>query len=346
MKKFKLIVLAITIVLLFSPTNFSEKPDSNIQEKAKIQNVETVNSSQIITLELNGDLVEVVEDSSQVAIPREFKINQNVYLVPNGIGGYYINDYVRQPALYFLFAVFILTVLFVSGKGGLGAIFGMFFSFLVIFKLILPLIISGFSPILSTLLGTIFIVPVNFVSSHGLKGKTLYAALSTIFTLVIASIVGVFFTKIANISGTASEEVSFLSLQLSENINFHGLFLSGLIISILGVLDDVTISQASIVIELSKKTKSRLEVFRSAMTVGKDHIASLVNTLILVYAGASLPLMMLFLDNSQTINSVINNEFLAEEILQTLVGSIALVLAVPITTFIAVLKIKQSDKKQ
>ena len=122
-----------------------------------------------------------------------------------------------------------------------------------------------------------------------------------------------------------------------DRIDFQGLLLAGILISMLGVLDDISVSQASVVQELegAKKNISFVELYRRTMNVGKDHIASMVNTLVLVYAGASIPLLLLFIDHSHTFWEVLNYEFVAKEIIQTLVGSIGLILTVPVTTFIA-----------
>lgn len=339
MKKISQILIAfISAVLLFLPIQQFSGNNESIQY-GKVINILEFPEVTILDFQLpDGSIYQANEPKEHEAFQRNFKIGDQLQLIEFAPGEYYIGDFKRSTSLYFLFALFLVTVVLVAGKQGIGATFGMIFSFLVIFKLILPLILSGFSPVLAALAGITLMVPVNFATSHGFSQKTLIAAVSTILTLIFAALLGAIFTTLSSISGTSTEEVAFLSLNISENINFQGLFLAGLIISILGVLDDITISQASIVNQLSKRIQSRKEIFTSAMAVGRDHIASLVNTLILVYAGASLPLMLLFLDNSQTLGNVINNEFLAEEIIRTLVGSIALVLAVPITTFIALVK--------
>jgi uncharacterized membrane protein len=146
-----------------------------------------------------------------------------------------------------------------------------------------------------------------------------------------------FFVKFGHLTGLSSEEASFLKLETVQQIDFKGLLLAGMMIGLLGVLDDITIAQAAVVQQLldTNKKFSVFELYRRAMNVGRDHIASMVNTLVLVYAGASLPLLLLFLDFSQPLTQVMNYEFLAEEIIKTLLGSIALIMAVPITTLLA-----------
>lgn len=146
------------------------------------------------------------------------------------------------------------------------------------------------------------------------------------------------FISLGRLTGLSSEEAGMLLVQRSGNFDMKGLLLCGIIIGALGVLDDITISQASIVNELikgSEKPKGSV-IYKQAMNVGRDHISSMVNTLVLAYAGASLPLLLIFVDNPHPFSEIINYEFLAEEIIRTLVGSIGLILAVPITTLIAV----------
>ena len=199
------------------------------------------------------------------------------------------------------------------------------------------MILQGHSPVLVAILGSVLIIPLTFYPSHGVNRKTNIAIVSTFLTLVIAGLLASFFSDFTHLTGLASEESNFLKIGTAEQIDFQGLILAGILISILGILDDITISQASIVqqLKLAKPDIQFTELFGRALSVGRDHIASLVNTLILVYTGASLPLLLLFLDQSVGFQSIINLEFMAEEVVRTLIGSVALILAVPITTVLA-----------
>jgi len=164
------------------------------------------------------------------------------------------------------------------------------------------------------------------------------AVLGTFISLLITSGLAFVFVEKAKLTGFASEEASFLQASLPGVIKMKGLLLAGIMVGILGVLDDVTVSQAAIVEELRAISPEigRGKLFQKAMRVGRDHIASMINTLVLVYAGASLPLLLLFVDNSLTFKQVINYEIVADEVVRTLVASIGLMLAVPLTTFFAV----------
>jgi uncharacterized membrane protein len=177
---------------------------------------------------------------------------------------------------------------------------------------------------------------VSYFLSHGVNSKSIIAIIGTLGALVITGILAVVYGNMAGLSGLGSEEAGFL-LDALPRESFYKLLLAGVIIGSLGVLDDITISQASIVEEL-KKANHRLrtsDLFVSAMRVGHDHIASLVNTLVLVYAGSALPLLLLFLVSQIGYTDLLSYEALAEEIVRTLVASIGLVSAVPLTTLIA-----------
>ena len=168
--------------------------------------------------------------------------------------------------------------------------------------------------------------------------------MGTLIALIITGILSSVFVEAARLTGFASEEAGFLRVA-RQMINIKGLLLAGIIIGVLGILDDITISQSAIVFQLKEANKKLKfnELYKRAMNVGQDHISSMVNTLVLVYAGASLPLLLLFIDNPQPFFEVINYEIIADEIVRTLVGSIGLILAVPITTLIAALV---SNKKK
>ena len=252
---------------------------------------------------------------------------------------YYITDFSRTNYLYILFAIFAILSVFIAGVKGISSLIGLGASFLIIFKFILPFIDRGYEPVTITIIGSIFIVATTFYLSHGFNKKTSISVVGTIISLIITGLLALIFISKAKITGSASEELIFLQAMRPGEFNATGLLLSGIIIGTLGILDDITISQASIVQELKKANPdiSGQDLFIQTMSVGKDHIASLVNTLILVYTGSFLPLLLLLNNNPQPFSQVINYEIFAEEIIRTLVASIGLILAVPITTALATL---------
>lgn len=251
---------------------------------------------------------------------------------------FYIADYVRRNTLLWLFIIFAILAIAVGKVWGATSILGMAFSFLVIFKFILPQIISGANPVLIAIIGSVFIIPVTFYLSHGFNKKTHVAIIGTVIALIITGVLATVFVELSNLTGFASEEAGFLQFEKHGLINMKGLLLAGIIIGTLGILDDVTVSQSSIVFQLNEANKKLgfKKLYSQAMKVGHDHVSSMVNTLVLVYTGAAMPLLLLFINNPKPFSEVINYEIIADEIVRTLVGSIGLILAVPITTLLAV----------
>lgn len=250
---------------------------------------------------------------------------------------FYISDYMRRDSLIWLFIIFIALTIYIARWRGISSLIGMGLSFFVIFFYILPNILSGASPVQVAVIGSFIIVPLTFYFSHGFNKKTTVAVIGTIIALIITGLLANFFIQMAKLTGFASEEASFLQIAKQGAIDMKGLLLAGIIIGALGVLDDITISQSAIVFQL-KEANSKLkfeDLYKRAMNIGQDHISSMVNTLILVYTGATLPLLLLFINNPHPFSEIINYELIADEIIRTLVGSIGLILSVPITTFIA-----------
>jgi uncharacterized membrane protein len=288
-----------------------------------------------------GEQVQVVNDTVAVAKQSDYRVGDNVMVLRSvfydGEEVFYITDYVRRNSLIMLFGIFAVTAMVIGGKWGATSILGMIYSFVIIFKFILPRILTGDNAVIVAIIGSGLIIPVTFSLSHGFKIKTMIAGTSTVLTLILTGILAALAAEAAKLTGFASEEAIFLHYQLGEGINMKGLLLAGMIISSLGILDDITISQASVIAELKAANKKLgfKELFVRGMNVGRDHIASLINTLVLVYAGASLPLLLLFVNNPSPLSEVINIELIADEIVRTFVGSMALILAVPIATVLA-----------
>lgn len=260
---------------------------------------------------------------------------------------YFIADFVRKDGIYKLLLLFLVAVLVVAGWWGIRSLLGLGFSFLVIFGVILPLINQGWNPVLTAILGSGLIMVVTFYLSHGFTGKTHVALGGTLIALTFTGILAHVFTDLTRITGYGNEEAMFLEVMKKGAVNVQGLVLAGIIIGTLGVLDDITISQSAVVerLRFANPKFSKKQIFWQAMTVGRDHISSLVNTLVLVYAGGALPLLLLFVNSSQSFGTIINYEPIAEEIVRTLVGSIGLISAVPITTLMAAYIEFKTDKK-
>jgi uncharacterized membrane protein len=245
----------------------------------------------------------------------------------------------RYQDLLVIFLIFIALVLIVNRFKGVRSILSLALSFFVIFQIVLPMLLKGVDPILAALVLVLLIIPISFYLTHGFKKKTHVATVATVIALLISTLLAMTFISTTHISGLSSEEVGFLSVERPDQINLEGLFLAGIIIGLLGTLDDVTITQAGVVFGL-KKNKPSLsfrKLYSEAMEIGQDHISSMVNTLILVYTGASLPLLLLFINNPHPLAYVMSQEIVVEEIVRMMIGSTGLIFAAPLTTFLAVL---------
>ena len=254
----------------------------------------------------------------------------------DGARDYYIADFQRLPVLGILLGVFVLAVLVVGRGHGLRSLLGLALSLLVVVRFIVPAILAGTSPFLVALVGAVAVMIMTLYLAHGVNAKTTAAVVGTSAALLVTVGLGVLFIGEARITGFSSEEAGLVRFAV-EGIDLRGLVLAGLIIAALGVLDDVTVAQASTVFAIhdADRTLSWRSLFTRAMTVGRDHIASVVNTLFLAYAGASLTLLVLFSTNAVPVLELINSEILAVEIIKTMVGSLGLIAAVPLTTVLA-----------
>ncbi len=289
-----------------------------------------------------GQQVAYEYGSIPLSVSTRYKVGDRVILGKSeGADGdyYYIVDRIRRPSLYALVGLFVLVIVLVAKGRAISSLVALLASFVVIFFVVLPQLLAGHEPVLVSMLAAILIIPITFYLSHGFQMKTHVAVVGTLIALLITALLAHTFVNRAYLTGYASEEATFLQAE-KGTLNIQGLLLAGIIIGVLGILDDVTISQAAVVKELAEANNklSFRELYAKAMSVGTDHIASMINTLVLVYAGAAMPLLLLFLNSPHGVTEIINYEMVAEEIVRTLTGSIGLVLAVPITTVLAAWK--------
>lgn len=251
---------------------------------------------------------------------------------------YYISDLYRLPALGTVLALFIVIVILFARWRGVTSMLGLAFSISILALYIVPNILAGNDPLLVSIIGSLAILFVSLYLAHGFNKRTSIALGATFATLACAAVLAVVFVYVSRLFGNGSEESLFLQLGTGDAINLQGLLLGGIIIGTLGILDDITTAQVAAVDEI-KKANAALhftELYRRGISVGKEHVSSLVNTLALAYAGASLPVFLLFfLNKGQPWWAVLNGEYIADEVVRTLVGSCALVLAVPISTLLA-----------
>lgn len=252
---------------------------------------------------------------------------------------YFIVDRYRLPPIAIILAVFLALAIFIGRWKGLGSLIGLALSVFVLVKLVMPRIVAGSDPLLVSLLAAFGIALFSIYLAHGVSRRTTVALMATLLTLGLAAGLAALFVELAHLTGLGSDEAFYLQVGALTTLNARGLLLGGIIIGALGVLDDITTAQVATVDELHQANPalSRSELYRRAASVGKEHIAALVNTLALAYVGASFPLLLLFATNvDQPVWFLLNGELVTEEIVRTLVGSTALLCAVPLTTWLAV----------
>jgi uncharacterized membrane protein len=245
-------------------------------------------------------------------------------------------DFDRRSSMLWLAAAFAaLVILFGRLRGALSLV-GLALSLGVVVLFIVPAILDGSSPLFVAIVGSLAVMLITISLAHGLGPKSLAAILGTSASLVLVAVLAVVFTELANLTGLAEEQSTLLQLSGAE-LSLSGLLVAGMVIGALGVLDDVTVSQASTVLAL-RRTNSELgfaELYRRAINVGRDHVSATVNTLVLAYVGASLPLLLIFGSGELGLLDAANVETVADPVIAMLVGSIGLIAAVPITTALA-----------
>lgn len=371
LNKFFLISILVALVFLIQPLNSAASQDlssPSVSFKARVTKIieekidQATNSTPIIKqklelVALSGPLENQVFifDGTQFEVisAARYQLGDRVIVSQNinndGEIVYYVIDYDRSRIIWFLSLLFALAVIIVGRLKGIRALVVLVLTFLIILKLIIPLILAGFNPLLISILGSLLILIIAIYLTEGFGRSSHVAVLSILLSLVITGVISMLFASWTKLSGFSSEEVSFLLSAGIGVINVQGLLLAGIIIGSLGVLDDVVISQ-TITVQQLRQANPQLgkgSIYSQAMKVGVSHMSSMVNTLFLAYAGASLPLLLLFTVNAPQIGSwseLISNELLATEIVRTLAGSIGLVLSVPITTFLAVWFLTGTEK--
>ena len=285
--------------------------------------------------------IRTIEFATAVSTP-DLRVDDKVVLnhVENAERGfdYTYSDRQRRPVLLWLGVIFAVAVIALGRWRGLGALVGLGASITVVLVFMLPSMLDGNSPWLVALVGGSAVAFLALYLANGVHPLTAVVLLSTLGALALTVTLATVFTNLAHFTGASTEDALLVGLGTSA-IDLKGLVLAGMVLGALGALDDITVTQASAVGELrmADPTLGRRELYRASLRIGRDHIASTVNTLTLAYAGASLPLLLLFTLSGRSLGSVANGEVVAVAIVATLVGSIGLVAAVPISTWLAAL---------
>lgn len=252
----------------------------------------------------------------------------------SGTTTYAFYDFERTWPLVALAVVFAVVIVAVARWRGLRALVGIVVAFLVLVVFLLPALRDGASAIPVALVASSAILYAVIYLAHGVSLRTSAALLGTLASLALATVLSWGAIELAHLTGLSEDQNNEIAAYMG-NVSITGLLLAGFIIGSLGVLNDVTVTQASTAFELAEHGASRRDVFVGAMRVGRDHIASTVYTLVLAYAGSALPLLLLFSVANRSLGDVLTSETVAIEIARSAVGGIALALSVPLTTAIA-----------
>ncbi len=258
--------------------------------------------------------------------------------LPDGTLVGYLMDYARDTYIYILLGIFALLLVFIGGRQGIKALITLAFTVLLIGYFTLPMLFRGLSPVLLALLTSLIASTVTFITVGGWTKKSFAAIFGAVGGLAITALLSILVSYLANLKGmTGDEEQMLMYIPQAIDFNFRGLLLAGIIIGALGAVMDTTMSIASTMDEIYKQNPSLTmkELINSGMNVGKDVMGTMSNTLILAYAGASIPLFLLLMAYEQPFVKLINMDFLATEVVRSLCGSIGLILAIPITALIA-----------
>jgi uncharacterized membrane protein len=291
--------------------------------------------------EFKGQLFEIKNDYLPLEVGDVFFLTKTIE-ADTGRVVFSVGDVYRVPHMLLFVVLFVVVVIAFGGKQGFRGLMSLVGSLLIILYVLLPGVLSGASPIWLSIVSASIIIVLGSYITHGFNKTTSSAVIGMIITVLMTGLLAWFAVSFVHLTGFESEESVYLNFNTGGNIDFAGLLLGGIIIGLLGVLYDAAIGQAVAVEELYRASEfmSPRRVFLRSLRIGREHIGALVNTLAIAYVGASLPLLLLFYGSTLPFLSILNKEHFVTEIIRTMVGSIGLVLAVPITSLIAVFMLK------
>lgn len=366
MKPLKYLVVFLVAISLFLPSFLGAQElmqDQLTIVKAKV--IEVISQSekvlawndtkiytQVLKVEIidgdsKGKIVQFENDYIMLKAGDKFYLSYTIQ--PEGKEFYSVFEPDRTPILLFFAILFIILVIVFGGIQGLRGLLSLAGSLFVIIFILLPGILNGFSPLLVSIGVSSIIIIFGSYITHGFNKTTSSAVFGMIATVVVTGLTAYFAVQGSHLTGVTGDETVYLNFNTGGKLDLVGLLMGGIMIGLLGVLYDVSIGQSISVEELHKIAPhiSRWHIYKRAIRIGREHIGALVNTLAIAYVGASLPLLLLFYSGADaSFSMIVNREVFATEIIRILIGSIGLVLAVPITTLLAVLMlIKKQNKK-
>ena len=319
-------------------------------EERTVPGTQTATPVQTIDVEVldgpfDGDIITIENDFLALDEGDRFYFNYNVYL--DGSESYAVTNIDRRGPLMVFVGLFAFAVIALGGWQGVRSLVALGVSFLAIFYVLLPGLLAGYNPLLLSFLVAAGILFGAIFFTHGFNRESAVAYGGTMLAVGLTGILAIIAVNATELSGFASDESVYLNFNTNGLLDFTGLLLGAIIVGVLGVLDDIAVTQAAVVVELynSNSKLSPREVYKRALRVGREHVGALVNTLVLAYAGASLPLLMYFYLAPVGFWSLINSELFATEIIRAVVGSIGLIMTVPIVTGLAVWYLKDYESK-
>jgi uncharacterized membrane protein len=327
-------------------------PDTEVFEKAKVLEVtnqatstvpgtDTPSQTQTLKIEVldgvdAGKTATFQNDYIQLSVGDIFYTRHQTNHL-DGSDYWSVSDPYRLNVVFWLTVAFVALIFIFGGIQGVRGLASLIGSFILIFYLLIPGIYGGHNAVLVSIGVASLIIIIGSYITHGINRTTTSAVLGMIITVIITGVGAYYVVHAAHLSGYSSEESTFLNLNTRGTINMVGLLFGGIMIGLLGVLYDIAIGQAIAIEELFRAGKhlTRRQVYKRGIRIGREHIGALVNTLAIAYVGASLPLLLLMQNSTTGILFIINNEVFSTEIVRILIGSIGLILGVPITTLIA-----------
>jgi len=370
----KLVILISILCLCLLPQNIQAQTDiitdqipiNSYYATAKVTNVENqlieekvddithVSSEQYITLKiLNSKLKdqeftiinEITSNPVDLELQKNDKIIVNIEEFTEQSNKIYIVGYYRLTGVISMVFLFFLLLIILAGKQGLKTIISLLISIILIFQILIPQILNGHNAIILTLIISLLVTILTLTLIAGINKKALIAILGTLTGLIIAIIISYVFAKLSYLNGLSTEEARTLFYKF-PNINPHGIFLSGIIIAALGAVMDVAMSIASSLQEIkdARPDIGLRKLFKSGIKVGRDIIGTMSNTLIFAYVGVSLPLLLLYQEYGDSFKIFVNLDFITDEIVRSIGGSIGLIAVIPMTSLFAAFLYSKTKK--
>ncbi|WP_110241870.1 YibE/F family protein [Nocardioides gilvus] len=262
---------------------------------------------------------------------------------PDGVT-WSVIDHQRGTQLWILAGVFVLAVVAFGRWRGVTSLLGLALTFAVLLFFVVPGILGGESPLLIALVGSSAIVLSVLYLTHGVSLVTTVAVLGTLASLALTGVLASVTVEAMHLTGITDDVSTVVGMEFG--VNMQGLLLAGIMIGSLGVLDDVTVTQSATVTEIARANPaySPAHLYRAGSRVGRSHIASVINTIILAYAGATLPLFVLIVANNASLGGVVSDQVIAQEIVRSAVATIGLIAAVPLTTALAAIVARHTSR--